>query len=230
MNLRWSPIVSAAAAPLRRDLSIPVDVVNVSSQTLRTHEGTVRHFADGVYDIELTELAPDLEDGVRAVLNLRRPARRVTATVIRRDQRRILVQERRAVMPDNRIYPRLVGGIPLRYQVVGDDVEGALRAWRDDEAPPSDGWIVPDPFMNFSVGGVRFHDDVARVAGDLLLCELGVAHGTERWRAVGEVIRVVELEDDDDGAYSIAVQFVDLDPGARDALTAYTLQLQRAGL
>lgn len=230
----------STAAPIRPSLSIPVDVVNVSSPSLRTHSGFVRHFDDGVYDIELADLAADLDEGVRVVLNLQRPVRRITATVTRRWPRRIMALERRAVLPDNRVYPRLVGGIPLRYQVVTGDVEGILRSWREGETLPGTDWVVPDPFMNFSVGGVRFYDDARREAGELMLVELGVAQNPARWRALAEVVRVCALAEDEMGdyeaseggeaAFSVAIQFIDLPADARDALTEYTLLLQRAGL
>ncbi len=224
--------------PVGRELAVPVDIINVSSPALRTRQGRVRRFEDAVYEIELADDAPDLQQGVRVVLNLKDAnPRRVIAIVQHRDARRLLVLERRAQAPDQRNYPRLAGGIPLRYRVLAEDeLGGPAHAWlvgADDPAPP-DAWRAPDPFMNFSVTGLRFDDEPVCEAGDRLLCELGVPSDTRRWRALAHVVRldpILQNEPAEGSAtHHIAVAFDDLPDDAAEALTRYTLRLQRAHL
>jgi hypothetical protein len=222
-----------------REVSVPVDIINVSSPALRTREGRVRRFADAVYEIELTDDAPDLEVGTRVVLNLRDGGRRrVTAIVESHKGRELRVLERSASTPDKRIYPRLAGGIPLRYRVLSTDEDvGAAHPWllgEDDDAEATGAWRSPDPFMNFSVTGLRFDDAQACAAGDRLLCEFGVPGDQRRWRALARVVRLDPIptnEPTDDGAtHHVAVAFEQLPDAAAEALTQYTLRLQRAHL
>lgn len=222
-----------------REVSVPVDIINVSSPALRTREGRVRRFADAIYEIELSDDAPDLEIGTRVVLSMRDGGRRrVTATVEFHEGRELRVLERSASTPDKRIYPRLAGGIPLRYRVLAHDEDvGGAHPWllgEDSEDGSADGWRSPDPFMNFSVTGLRFDDIAACAAGDRLLCELGVPSDGRRWRALARVVRLDPIptnEPTDGGAtHHVAVAFEQLPDDAAEALTQYTLRLQRAHL
>ena len=228
--------------PVGQPVLVAVDIVNVSSPTLRTRSGTVVRFSDGAYDIDLEDDAPDLEVGSRLVLNLREGARRrVTATIRSRDGLRLLAEEHRATVPDNRDYPRLAGGVPLRYRLADPTrVDTEVDRWmsgEDDPAHPSV-WRTPDPFMNFSVTGLRFDDEALVASGDILLCEIGIGASSERWRAVANVVRVAELAPGEReqvvgeryATHSIAVHFIALPPDAGDALTHYAIRLQRAQL
>jgi hypothetical protein len=228
--------------PIGEAVLVAVDVVNVNSPTLRTRSGTIVRFSKGTYDIDLEEDAPDLETGTRLVLNLRDGARRrVTATVCDRTGLRLRAQEHRTTSPDNRDYPRLAGGVPLRYRVANPKrVDTEVDRWMSgdvDEAPRS-AWRSPDPFMNFSVTGLRFDDEALVSADDILLCELGIGASPERWRAVASVVRVAALEPGEldlvvgerYATHSIAVHFIALPPDAGDALTHYAIRLQRAQL
>jgi len=170
--------------PVGERLNVSVDIVNVSSPSLRTHHGTVVRFSQAMYDIDLDEDAPDLEVGTRLVLNLLSGVRRrVTATIREREGMHLRAQEHRATAPDNRHYPRLAGGVPLRYRVADSRrLDQEIDRWmtgEDDPAPPS-AWRTPDPFMNFSVTGLRFDDEALVEADDALLCELGIAGSPER--------------------------------------------------
>ena len=199
-------------------------------------------FSDEVYDIVLDEDAPDLEVGTRLVLNLRDGhRRRVTATIRERAGAHVRAEEHRATAPDNRTYPRLAGGVPLRYRAADPQrLDAEVDHWmsgQDDTAPPS-AWRTPDPFMNFSVTGLRFDDEALVEEGETLLCELGVPGSEERWRAAARVVRVLPLEPGEQelastgrsATHSVAVHFIALPPDAGDALTHYAIRLQRAQL
>ncbi|MBU0553782.1 hypothetical protein KJ940_20085 [Myxococcota bacterium] len=218
--------------PVGRALDIPVDVVNVSSPTFRTFRGHLRKFEDGAYEVELFEETRDLREGSRVVINWRGgAARRVSAVVSKRFGDRLIAEESKRSPPEQRIWPRLTGGIPLRFRPlkVDEDPEAWLQGAEDDA--PLDAWSVPDPLMNFSLSGLRFEDDQPHLQDeDLLLCELGVAARPERWRALLRVVRVVEIPEeirDCEATHEIAVQFERLPLEAADALTEYTLRLQR---
>ncbi len=228
--------------PVGEPLNVSVDIINVSSPTLRTRTGTVIRFSQEVYDIDLHEDAPDLEVGTRLVLNMRDGhRRRVTATICERAGLRMRAEEHRATAPDNRVYPRLAGGVPLRYRAADPRrLDAEVDTWmsgEDDAAPPS-AWRTPDPFMNFSVTGLRFDDEALVEEGETLLCELGVPGNEERWRAAARVVRVAPLEpgerdmvqSDRPATHSVAVHFIALPPDAGDALTHYAIRLQRAQL
>ncbi len=212
--------------PVGHALRIPVDVINVSSPGLTTCSGHILRFEDAVYHIEL-ESSLTLQIGTRLVINLlESPRRRVTATVQATDGLHVEALEHRATPPDNRDYPRLAGGIRLRYRVAAEGEAGGWLA--GDEAPGP--WLEPDPLMNFSVTGLRFDDDKHCSDGDTLLCEFGVPEQTGAWRAIARVVRVLPLAEGAAATHSVAIQFVELPSGASDALTEYALRLQRAAL
>ncbi len=226
--------------PVGKAVDLAVDVVNVSSPTLRACPARVRQFEDQTYTIELDEEARDIEIGARLVVNFRGtgPRRRVTATVRSREGRVIRAEEQSTARPDHRAWPRLAGGVPLRYRPVEtDDPTFEVERWLNEElSADGDGWRTPDPFMNFSVTGLRFDDEPVVRAGQFILCELGVGGGAERWRAVGRVVRVAPIDpseiDSADGersaSHSVAVHFVALPDEAGEALTDYAIRLQRA--
>lgn len=218
--------------PVGRSLDIPVDVVNVSSPSFRTCRGHIRKFEDGAYEIELLEEERGLQEGARIVINWRgASSRRISAAISKRWGDRLLAEERLVKQPDQRVWPRLTGGVPLRFRALreGEDPELWLQGGRlegDLEA-----WTVPDPLMNFSLSGLRFEDHQPSFkAGDLLLSEMGIASRPERWRVLLRVVRLIEIPvevRDCEATHEIAVQFERLPLDAADALTEYTLRLQR---
>lgn len=219
--------------PVGRGLALSVDIINVSSPSLRTRAGHVLRHEDGLYTIQLDDDAPDLVTGGRVVLSL--PRGRVSATVETREGSTLQARERSVQVPDKRVYPRLAGGIPLRYRVVDPADFDTHHAWLLDKPPVDDSWHTPDPFMNFSVTGLRFDDAENCADGDLLLCELGVPGDDRRWRALARVIRVSPISPDRrdrpvDATHHVAVQFDRLPDEAAEALTHYTLRLQRTNI
>ena len=124
---------------------------------------------------------------------------------------------------DKRDYPRLHAGLPIRYRVADAD-EGA--AWIAGDAAPDDGWISPDPFMNFSVGGLRFDAVRSVAAHDLLLIDFATAEDGPRWRLTGRVIRVFDPESEESPTHSVAIAFVHFPDPANEALSELTLKIQ----
>ena len=121
---------------------------------------------------------------------------------------------------DKRDYPRLHAGIPLRYRIATDE-EGTLWiAGADLES----GWQTPDPYMNFSVSGLRFEVTDQVQEEQLLLIELRIGESAKEWRATARVIRVFEGQNGDHS--SAAVSFEHLPTDALAALSDLTLQIQ----
>ncbi len=125
---------------------------------------------------------------------------------------------------DKRDFPRMVAGLPIRYRVAAGDAE--VAAWKSGEPVAEDGWFTPDPFMNFSVGGLRFEADTSVVSNDLLLVDFAVSEAGPRWRLTARVIRVFEPENESESTHPIAVAFVFMTDAANEALSELTLKIQ----
>ncbi len=90
---------------------------------------------------------------------------------------RLQVKTERVVDSDKREFPRLQGGLSVRYRVLADREAGrSSKAWlAGEDLPPGDGeWREPDPFMDFSGSGLRFDDQLVCEEEDLLLVEMQV--------------------------------------------------------
>jgi hypothetical protein len=205
------------------DVDIRAELVDLGS--LRVREARLVRYQDAIYDIEL-EAEPDgdpLARGTRAVLNLQtQPPRRVVTTVQEASGRHLRLRERSHVEPEKRTWPRLHGGVPLRYRAA--DAAEASR-WMAGEAVGGR-WGEPDPFMSFSVTGVSFDDVTDVEQGGLVILELGVGDAPGRWRATADVVRATPLPQP--GQKRLALDFRELPEPARDALTQQTLRIQRA--
>ena len=123
---------------------------------------------------------------------------------------------------DKRDYPRLHAGLPIRYRVAADD---EAEAWLNG-GEVTDDWHTPDPYMNFSVSGLRFdvHPDVSN--GDLLLVELRIGDESPIWRTTVRVIRV--FDGGEQASDNAAVAFENLPEDALSALSDLTLQIQES--
>lgn len=167
--------------------------------------------------------------GARAVLTSDREGIRILGKVMDTDGFEVRLDVIRVVRKDKRDYPRMNGGIDMRYRVVGpNESTRAEQAWlRGFEDVSSDHvWHRPHPFMNFSGSGIRFRDDVPCAADDTLLLEMTVPTGDEKYRATARVVRVFPHISGE--GYAIAVQFRRLPKDAIDALRQFTLDLQIA--
>jgi hypothetical protein len=124
--------------------------------------------------------------------------------------------------PDKRDYPRLHAGLPIRYRIAsGDDAS----AWTSGNEIAGE-WHTPDPYMNFSVSGLRFDVHPGVNDGDLLLVELRIGDHSPTWRTTARVIRVFEGRDTEPD--NVAVSFEDLPEDALSALSDLTLQIQES--
>jgi len=158
-------------------------------------------------------------------------APRITAKVLSTDGNRIALSCPQLRPRDKRLFPRLYGNIPLRYQVHNpEDGELVIHRWlagstRDLVPRP---WFSPEPFMNFSVNGLSFEAEQGCKMGDVLLLHMGVGESTERWRATGKVVRMKEVTVDDKPMFEIAIAFETLPDNAMEALSDFTLSIQEA--
>mgnify|MGYP005831011881 CR=1 FL=1 len=228
-------------ARIQSDKAVEVLCLSVSPPLI--HRGTLAGREGGRLDI-LLDGESDFQPGMRvAVAGRVEGALRVLGTVSEIQGRRVRIETARVIPEEKRAFPRMPGGIRVRYLVLsGEEVEKACRSWMSgkDVSWGDTQWREPDPFMDFSVSGLRFEDERACQVGNTVLVELQVPGAAEAWRAVARVVRVEPLDRRDApaesggesagrlAAYAIAVHFTDLPAAAREALGAFTLRIQNA--
>lgn len=140
----------------------------------------------------------------------------------------------RVPTPEKREYPRMNGGITLRYFVVKGDPAAGVDAWLRGATPPAV-MHEPDPFMNFSVTGLAFDDLETCKDGDMLAFTITVPRVNLTWRGACSVVRVwrIPVDERDDSipaTHRVAVHFVELPDDARAALKEHTERIQDAWL
>ncbi len=151
--------------------------------------------------------------------------------------------EVRGEMPaDRRDYSRTYGGIDLRYQIVpAEEFELAAHRWLTLAESTSDEWFRPDPFMDFSASGVKFHDIERCHSGELLLLEFKVPGSECVHRATAQIIRLstIPREEMDDEPYepgavipsqTVAAQFLELAPLSIIALIQFSDRIREAAV
>ncbi len=221
----------------------PVEIICLSVTPPVIRRGRVTGQEEGRCELVLEEPEPRLEPGMRVVLE-GGPDRevRIKGLVAEREGRRLRVDTQRVVPPDKRSFPRMYGGIHVRYRVLSaGEGETMAAAWASgDDAPGKEGeWREPDPFMDFSGTGLRFEDQLKCRTNDMLLMELALPGSEKRWNATARVVRVdpirpEDLEGHDEEhrnkvpTHQIAVQFTHLPTGATEALTAFAMRIQDA--
>lgn len=221
----------------------PVEIICLSVTPPVIRRGRVTGQEEGRWDVLLEEAEPRLEPGMRVVLE-GGPDRdvRIKGLVAAREGLRLSLEPQRVVPPDKRSFPRMYGGIHVRYCVLSPgEGETKASAWvSGDDAPGKEGeWREPDPFMDFSGTGLRFEDQLKCRPNDMLLMELALPGSEERWRATARVVRVDPIRPEDlvgpdeeprkqAPTHQIAVQFADLPTDATEALTAFAMRIQDA--
>ena len=140
----------------------------------------------------------------------------------------------RVPTPEKREYPRMNGGITLRYFVIKGDPVAGTDAWMRGGAAPAT-LFEPDPFMNFSVTGLAFDDLENCKDGDTLGFTITVPRADHTWRGACSVVRVwrIPVDERDDSipaTHRVAVHFTELPDDARAALKAHTEHIQDAWL
>jgi len=223
--------------------TVPVEVLCLSVSPPLIKKGKITSQEAGFCEVLLDHSRSALEPGMRVVIEGGPGSGlRLTGVIAQKDGHRLRVETERSVQPDKRAFPRLPGGIRLRYRVLSPkEGTGAVRAWLGGQKTPGhEGtWFEPDPFMDFSGSGIRFQDQLRCQVDDFLLVEVQVPPAENRWRATARVVRVEPLRPEETEAlddeqqrlgatHQIAIHFVDLPAEAREALTAFTLRIQNA--
>ena len=207
----------------------PVEVVCTAGPVPFVAHGRVRAVEDGLYVIDLDKDAAQLSPGARAIVSFADgAAARVIGRVVEVRGNQVLVSKDGLRNRERRSFPRLHGGIPLRYRNLGPgahDIEAATWLRGGPPARGADEWLSPDEFMNFSVTGLKFDAPAGVGIDDLLLVELGVRGRPDAWRCTA---RVVFVEPGAEGKPSAAVEFEQIPEGAQAALSDLTLQIQEA--
>ena len=139
---------------------------------------------------------------------------------------KLILQFSQVHQRDKRSFPRHYGNIPLKFFPAPDEqFELMSKQWLSETIDTTDQWICPEPFMNFSLGGLSFeHSEPLPVQLSLLL-ELSIGQSSKTWRALGRVVRCIEINDQN---FDIAIEFTSLPEGALEELSDFTLQVQEA--
>lgn len=141
---------------------------------------------------------------------------------------------------DHRDAARVNTAVELAYLPVpaGADPEAWYAGGEIAGSPPLH---RPDPFMNLSMTGLQFEDALICQENDLLLMRFSLPHRRRTWRALGRVVRVREIPEDQRSepggepggpdamlapTHLIAVRFERLPDEARKALVAQTRRVQ----
>lgn len=222
---------------LDKPIAVPVEVVCTSGEVPFVAEGRISRFADGTYTIDLDRDATALEPGAVAILNfLDGTTPRVIARIAEARGNQLTCTQQQIREREKRAFPRLHGGLPVRYRVLGKDEAASERAaWMaGDDGPGERGdWLTPDEFMNFSVTGLRFDAPDVAGEGDELLLELGMRGKKDRWRCTARVVRLFDIPPDEQlpGSkckHRLAISFEDIPEAAQHALSEMTLDIQEA--
>jgi len=207
-------------------MAVGVRIICASGETPIMVSGNLVARNDGNVTVQCSEHASVLSENAKVVLSFDGDNERWTGIVEALSPVdggiAVRVVAPNAHAADKRDYPRLHAGLPIRYRVSTPE---EATAWCNGE--PVDGtWHTPDPYMNFSVSGLRFdvHPDVND--GDLLLVELRIGDQTPTWRTTARVIRVFEGRNQEPD--NVAVSFETLPDDALSALSDLTLQIQES--
>ena len=64
--------------------------------------------------------------------------------------------------------------------------ELSQKQWLSHVRHVTEEWLTPEPFMNFSLGGLSFETPSIMERGTLLLVEIGIGENQKRWRATAK--------------------------------------------
>ncbi len=218
-------------------LNVPAEVLSLASDPPLIRPGRITCREDGFCDVQLDHDEPGFKQGMSVIVDAGEASElRVVGTIGEVQGTLLRVESGRVVRRDKRIFPRMFGGIRLRYLVTDPS---QVASWMEGSAVDSDGWREPDPFMDFSGSGLKFEDGEHCKAGDTLLMELSIPATEGSFRATASVVRVIPISEEerehaerDPGApiptHEIAVHFLELPSEAVEALMAFTLRVQGA--
>ena len=222
--------------PLNTNTPTQVELLCLTDDGPVMFEGRARYGAsEDEIEVDVSGLVQGKLAGSQAILTFPdHDTPRLTARVFQAVGNHLVLSAPRLRPRDKRLYPRLYGNIPLRYQVHSPtDGDLAVHRWLAGSSQDLDPrpWRSPEPFMNFSVNGLCFDDTVACKEGDLLLLHMGVGEGAQRWRATGRVVRVSEIPPEEDGGaplFQVALSFEAISDDAMEALSDFTMAIQEA--
>ena len=217
--------------PVSESFSARVELVCTHQTPPAILQAVATWFDGETYRVTLdTPESPSPALGDRVILDFgENESPRILAVVTERSGGALTLSIRRSQPRDKREFPRMHGGITLRYTTASP---GDAAAWyQRGEAPAGATWGTPDPFMDFSASGLKFEDTARCEAGDLLLLELEVPTAEGRWRGVARAVRVSPIDPEDielsaPATHHIAVEFQQLPAEAIEALMTFTLHLQ----
>jgi hypothetical protein len=229
--------------PLLEMNDVPVEIFCLSVTPPVIRKGRATCHGTGPCEVVLEEPETRLEPGMRVVLEGGPEQNvRIKGLVAGMEGNRLRVEAQRLVPPDKRSFPRMHGGIHVRYRVPPSaEAEKIASAWIDGKSEPGaqEEWREPDPFMDFSGTGLRFEDELHCNKDDVMLIELRLPASSDLWRATARVVRVDAIRPEElEGrtksrkgsapTHQIAVQFVELPAEATEALTAFAMRIQDA--
>ena len=218
---------------MSEDTTLAVQLVSTAGGMPVAANGRAKMHGTEVVELEMSTKIDHLSDGDLVILSF--PGAelpRMEALVREVKGPRILCSSKRLREAERRDYPRLHGGVPLRFRIIhGTGAYELAAEWIEgSDAPLQEGeWIEPDDFMNFSVTGLAFDGNDHAKSEDLLLIEMSFRSQPKPVRATARVIRVLPIEDVDGDAkhtHRIAVNFEVLPDVARRALADLTLDIQ----
>lgn len=218
-------------------VAIPVELICVACSPPLFGKADLIDMEPSSCILRLAEPETPLQKGFHVIIDCWGNDRmRILGQVTEIEQDRVFVAIRKSMAPDKRIFPRLYGGIEIRYRHVDKERwEEASRSWmagEPDTAPEE--WLAPDPFMDFSVSGLKFEGPGDFASDECLLVELKVPLDEELRRATARVVRVDLASPQADpatrraGPNQIAIHFLELPLKTAESLVRFTLHLQEA--
>jgi len=215
-----------------RPISSSVDVVCTSLVPPVIARGRITHYDGLAYDLEIDEPVPPITIGAQVILDLtEQQGARVIATISEVQGRRMKAAQKAVSEPDKRAFPRLYGSVDLQYRNAKEGENAStIDAWiASGLEGAGETWHTPDPFMNFSVTGLKFEETTNHDIGEILLLSFTIPTSDTTFRCRGKVARCKELPNQAGVAIksnSIAVEFLDMSPEGREALSEFTLLIQ----
>lgn len=227
LNLAQNPL-DASEQPMSEN-SLAVEVVCTGGPAPFIASGRATG-ADGKWTVHVDRDASSLPRDARAILTFEDPTSpRIVGIVEEVAGNRIELVERVVRERERRAFPRLVAGLQLKARALATtEADAETAAWMaGDDGPLDRGtWFHPDPFMNFSVTGLRFQGPDILASGTPLLLELGIRNQGS-WRCVARVVRTFTAPEGGDPSQSqVAVEFTSIPDEAEIALSELTLRIQ----
>ena len=208
-------------------MSVAIRIFSAQGDVPVLVDGTLSHQDEAGAELLCSEGAGRLAPGAKVVLTITGEPEKRTGTITALTPAEdggfsVTFSDGERYSSDKRDFPRLHAGLPIAYRLADKGQAAKWLAGEDLEGP----WTEPDPYMNFSVGGLRFDAQHELETGHLLIIKLRVGDDGPIWRSSARVVRVFDVASDSDAVCSVAVSFETLPTEARDALSELTLQIQ----